>query len=182
MKKIFIFPRLKTKDFCLISMLIAITVILAVFFTFRPVEQIKIPTKFISVFLASFLFGPWIGGFCGALGDILNILLVPSGAPLPLLTLFEFLSGFVFGVLFYNQKTDGKSYIFRCFVCTIIQFFVDIVLTSAVLAQAGIFPTFYSAIIFKFGVGLIKAVFLLIVLLLGRSYLKIFIKFRSEPL
>ena len=143
-------------------MLVAITAILAIFCTFRIGDAIKIPLKFISVFVASALFGPWLGGLCGALGDLINVFLVPSGAPLPLLTVLEFFVGFVYGVFFYNRTQNSKSYIFRCILCAVIIFLSDIFLSTAVLLGAGYFPDFMSAIIIRLPAGIIKAIIQLV--------------------
>ncbi len=171
MRKIFAFPKLNLKDLCAVSMFIAITTILAVYCTFRIGNQIKIPLKFISVFVASVFYGPWIGGLCGAVGDIFNILLVPSGAPLPLLTVLEFLSGFVYGTLFFRQKTTGAGYIIRCIICAILMFVIDMLLSSSVLVGAGIFPSFKIAFPIRLPAGIIKTVLQLGVLISGGGIL-----------
>jgi len=78
---------LKTKKLCRLGLLTAITVILAMFFTFRIGTMIKIPLKFVSVFITGVFFGPIWGGVVGALGDFFNAVLMPVGAYIPLLTL-----------------------------------------------------------------------------------------------
>ncbi len=176
MRKILKFPKLTVKNLCVIAMLMAVTTILAISFTFRIGEQIKIPLKFISVFIASVCFGPWIGGLCGAVGDIFNILLVPSGPFLPHLTILEFLSGFIYGILFYNQKTEGLGYILRCILCAAAMFLLDIFLTTLVLIQAGIFPSLTVALPIRLPAGIIKLILQLIVLIPGCKYLNILTK------
>lgn len=47
----------------------------------------------------SLLFGPWYGGAVCALADVLGAVIKPSGAYIPLLTLTQFLSGFLVGVM-----------------------------------------------------------------------------------
>lgn len=173
MGKIFRLQKLTLKELCAVSMLMALTAILAIYCTFRIGNQIKIPLKFISVFIAAFFFGPWIGGLCGAVGDILNILLVPVGTPLPALTLLEFVSGFIFGALFYRQKPSGAGYILRCIICTVLQFIIDMFLTSAVLIHAGIFPSFAVAFPVRLPAGIIKAILHMAVLTGGCAYLKL---------
>lgn len=180
MGKIFKFEKLTLKELCAVSMLMAITAILAIYCTFRIGNQIKIPLKFISVFIAAFFFGPWIGGLCGAVGDILNILLVPVGTPLPALTLLEFVSGFIFGALFYRQKSSGTGYILRCIICALLQFIIDMFLTPAVLIHAGIFPSFAVAFPIRLPAGIIKAALCLIVLIGGCGYLKLLKPIRRD--
>ena len=171
MKNIFKFPKFTVYKLCALSMLVAITAILAIFCTFRVGEAIKIPMKFISVFVASALFGPWLGGLCGALGDLINVFLVPSGAPLPLLTVLEFFVGFVYGVFFYNRTQKSKSYIFRCILCAVIIFLSDIILSTAVLLGAGYFPDFMSAIIIRLPAGIIKAIIQLVFFIFSNRFI-----------
>ena len=174
MKKIFKIPHMSVKDMCTAALLLAITVVLAIFGTFRIGNAIKIPIKFISVFISAYLFGPWIGGFCGGMGDILNALIVPVGAWLPQLTALEFLSGFIYGALFYSRKSRGAGYILRVVVCTVLLFLSDMLLTTAVLVQAGYFPSFEAAFSVRIAAGIIKAVLQLAVLSSGCGYLTLF--------
>ena len=171
MKKIFKFPEFSVYKLCALAMLTAITAILAIFCTFRIGDAIKIPLKFISVFVSAALFGPWVGGLCGAVGDILNIFLAPSGAPLPLLTVLEFFVGFVYGVFFYNRQTNSKTFILRCILCTVVVFLSDMILTTAVLLNAGYFPDFGSAFIIRLPAGIIKAVLQFIFFVISKNFI-----------
>ncbi len=181
MKKFFGFPHLRVSDICAIAMLMALTAILAIFCTFRIGDLVKIPFKFISVFIAGVFFGPWIGGLCGAVGDILNVILVPSGAPIPALTLLEFLVGFVCGTLFYNQQVKNKTYIVKCFICAIIMFLIDMLLTTLVLLSVGYFPNFAVAFSLRLPAGIIKAVIQLVFFLFGYQYIEILRKALKMP-
>ena len=132
MKKFF--PRLSVKDICVLGLMIAITIVLAVYCTFRVGEAIKIPMKFISIFVTAVLYGPVYGGLVAVFGDLLNCLFAPSGAFLPQITLIEFLNGFIFGIFFFRQNISSKSYILRTVVCVLILFGIDMLLTTAVLS------------------------------------------------
>lgn len=180
MKKIFKFPHLSLKDVCAAAMLLAITVILAIFATFRVGNQIKIPMKFISVFVTATLFGPWTGGFCGFLGDLLNAFLVPVGGYLPALSALEFLSGFTFGVFFYNQKNSGAFFVFRVILCAMVAFFIDMFLTTAVLIHAGYFPDFRTAFVIRIGAGILKAAIQIVVTAILGTYIDTFKKLRRK--
>lgn len=173
-KRIFIFPRLGVKEICLLGLLTAVTVFLSIFATFRIGNAIKIPFKFISVFLTSFLFGPFFGAITAALGDILNAVLFPVGAPLPLLTLLEGVAGFLYGIFFYRKKTSGKGFYLRCALCTLCQFLLDMFAVTAVLFSAGYFPSFEVAFAVRIAAGVIKAGLILAFLIASPSYLKIF--------
>ena len=59
------FPRLCVRDLCILGLLMAITVLLSVFCTFRIGTLVKIPMKFISVFVVAAIYGPvWGGDLC----------------------------------------------------------------------------------------------------------------------
>ena len=110
-RKVVLFMKKKkitTREICLFAVFTAITAILGIYATFRIGNQIKIPTKFISVFFTGVIFGPLAGGIVGAIADILNSVLMPVGAPLPQITAVEFLNGVVFGLCFYKVRNNKK--------------------------------------------------------------------------
>lgn len=168
MKRILVPQKLNVRQLCTLALLTAITVVLAVFCTIRVGSAIKIPLKFISVFLTAVIFGPWYAGLSAALGDILNLLLAPSGAPLPLLTVLEFVNGFIFGLFFYTNTQ--KSYFLRAFICTFLLFLSDMFLTTAVLTHAGYFPTFWVGFGTRIVAGVIKWALQFAVLLLFKKH------------
>ena len=169
MKNLLIPQKLNLRQLCALALLTAITVILAVFCTIRVGSAIKIPLKFISVFLTAVIFGPWYAGLSAALGDILNLMLAPSGAPLPLLTVLEFLSGFIFGIFFY--KNAEKSYFLRVLICTFLLFLSDMFLTTAVLTHAEYFPTFWVGFTTRIIAGVIKWAMQFAVLMLFKRHI-----------
>jgi len=154
-----------------LGLLLAITTVLAVFFTFRIGIYNKIPMKFISVFVTAVLYGPFYAGLVGALGDLLNCLLAPSGMFLPQITVIEFLCGFVFGLFFFKRNISRKSYYIRMLMCVIIQFVIDMGLTTAIFTyQLGWFPTFGSAFLAKSIAGVIKPLLNAAVIIIMHKY------------
>lgn len=169
MKKILKPPVFSVYSLCAVSLITAVTAVLSIFCTFRIGSVVKIPMKFISVFVASSLFGPWVGGLCGAVGDILNLLLAPSGTPLPLLTVIEFFYGFLFGLFFYLPPKKMSSHIFRCIGCAFFVFLTDIFASSAVLFDAGYFPSFRLAVMLRLPAGIIKTLMHFVCFIFGRK-------------
>ncbi len=165
------FPKLNVRDICILGVLTSITVVLAVFGTFRVGEAIKIPTKFVSVFISAVLYGPVWGGIVAATGDLFNCLLAPSGVFLPQITAVEFLGGAVFGLIFYSHAPQIKGYVLRSILCTVILFAVDMFLTTAVLVSVGIFPSFVFAFSARIIAGIIKASLQLAFFLISASYI-----------
>ena len=167
---------LSTRRLCMLGMLLATTTLLAVYGTFRVGNMIKIPTKFVGVYLAGALFGPVWSGLVAALGDILNCAIAPVGAYLPLLTLIELLAGVVYGVLFVSWKEGKKSYLLRVGICLFLQALIDVFLTTPVLVHAGYFPSFWVAVGIRLPATALKAVLQAAVLGAGYVYLPLFRK------
>ncbi len=168
--------RLSVKELCQLGLLIAITVVLAIYATFRIGNTIKVPFKFISVFVTGALFGPIPAALTSLLGDLLNTFLVPVGPWIPGISLVEFVSGFIFGAFFYNRFNFSKTYVVRLVLCVICQALLDIFVTPVFLVQAGYFPSYTAAIIMRFGASALKMLAWSVVMFAGASYLPIFAK------
>ncbi len=176
MNKYFSKVKLSVKDLCILALITAITVILALFATIRIGNIVKIPLKFVSVFITGVFFGPLWAGISAAIGDILNSLLLPVGPYMPQITMVEFLCGFVFGLFMYNSHEDRRFYLTRMVLCVFCQFIIDMFLTPVFLVQAGYFPSYITAISIRFPASLIKSAIQTVVLAMGKNYLKIFTK------
>lgn len=169
--------KLSVKDLCVLALLTAITVILALFATVRIGNIVKIPLKFISVFITGVFFGPLWAGVSAAIGDILNSLLMPVGPFMPQITMVEFLYGFIFGACLYNAHKDGRFYLTKAILCVMCQLAIDMFLTPVFLVQAGYFPGYLAAITIRFPTSLIKAALQFVVIAMGKNYLKIFTRY-----
>ena len=166
------FPKLNVKGICVLGLLTSITIVLAVFGTFRIGNAIKIPVKFVSVFIGAILYGPVWGGIVAATGDLFNCLLAPSGVFMPQITAIEFLNGFIFGIFFYSQRFSGRTFIIRTFLCTLILFGVDMILSSLALVMVGIFPSFGVAFSIRLWAGIIKGVLHCGFIFISKSYVE----------
>ena len=170
MKKFF--PKLSVRDLCILGLLTSITIILAIYGTFRIGTAIKIPIKFISIFISAVFYGPVWGGIVAALGDLFNCIFAPSGTILPQITAIEFLNGFIFGIFFFRQKFSGKLFICKTLLCTLILFGIDMILTSLALVSAGFFPNFEVAFAARIWAGLIKAALHCAFIFISKSYIE----------
>ncbi len=164
--------KITVKKLCVLSMLTALTVILAIFCTFRIGNAIKIPFKFVTVFITASVYGPIWGGVVGALGDLLNSVLVPVGPPLPQITAVEFLYGVIFGLFFY--KKQGKIYYINTVICAFVLTIIDITLVSYILTQVGYFSSFTVAVSIRFSASVIKFLMYIIVCVLLKKYITSF--------
>lgn len=170
MKKFF--PPLTSKNLCTLGLLTAITALLSIFCTFRIGTVVKIPLKFISVFVTGSFFGPIFAGLNALIGDILNCLLAPSGPFIPQITFIEFISGTVYGFFFFKQDLSKKSYIIRTALCVLVQFAIDMGLTTALFSYGlGWYPSFMAAFAARISAGVIKPLIQASVLLASRKYI-----------
>ncbi len=171
-KNIFGLEKLSAKKLCVLAMLTALTALLAIYGTLRVGNMIKIPTKFITVFITAAVYGPVWGGVVAALGDLLNAFLVPVGPWLPQITAVEFVCGFLFGLFFYN--TFNKNYLWRTVLCALVLTIIDLLLMSAFLVQVGYFPTFAAAVTIRAAASALKCALYIIVCLLLKKHLTSF--------
>lgn len=149
--------RISTRRLCLLGIFTAITVILGIYATFRIGNQIKIPLKFITVFMTGAIFGPLWGGIVASIADIMNALLVPVGPLMPQITAVEFLYGVLFGAFFYKAHNNGFYYL-RAAICSFVIFAVGITLMSKILTDIGYFASFISAVMIRLPAAVITLV------------------------
>ena len=80
-----------------LALLIALDIILTRFLSINT-QFLRISLGMIPVALAGVIFGPVWGGVCGAAGDLLGMLIFPSGAYFPGFTLTAALTGIIYGL------------------------------------------------------------------------------------
>ncbi|MDR1439835.1 MAG: folate family ECF transporter S component [Clostridiales bacterium] len=94
--------KISTRKLIQLAFLIACEIVLTRFCSINT-PIVRIGFGFLPVAVAGMLFGPlWAGG-AAALGDIIGVVLFPSGAFFPGYTLTAFLTGFVYGALLHNK-------------------------------------------------------------------------------
>ncbi len=180
MKKIF-FPKLNVRDICILGLFMAVTTLLSVFCTFRLGTVVKIPMKFISVFLTAVLYGPVYGGIIAAAGDLLNCLLAPSGPIIPQITAIEFLCGFVFGLCFIQKDLSKTDYLVRVIICAFLQLSIDMVITTAVFSLwLGWYGTFTAGFIVRTPAGIVKLFLHIIILIALRPLTKSLLRLKGD--
>ncbi|MDE7299787.1 MAG: folate family ECF transporter S component, partial [Lachnospiraceae bacterium] len=96
------------------GMLLALHIVLAMFVSLPLTPSVRISVSFITNVVTGHLFGPWMGMITGALGDILQFVIRPTGAYFPGWTLNAAIGGFVYGLMFYRRApkeagTAGES-------------------------------------------------------------------------
>ncbi|MDD4688194.1 MAG: folate family ECF transporter S component [Eubacteriales bacterium] len=170
MRKFLGLEKLTVRKLCMLGMLTALTVLLAIYCTFRIGNAIKIPFKFVTVFVTAVIFGPVWGGVVGALGDILNALIVPVGPIIPQITAVEFLYGFIFGLFFYKKK----NYYMNTVICAVVLSLVDIFVVSYILTSVGYFPGYITAISIRLIASVVKLGMYILVCVILKKHLGTF--------
>ena len=105
----------------------------------------KIPMKFITVFITGVLYGPFAAGSVAAIADLIEASKMGIN---PMITVVEFLCGFVFGLCFYKAKNNKKYYL-RVVICSTLQFLIAVFVMSNILAHMGIYAGFKSAVLMR---------------------------------
>ncbi len=164
----FVRQKITTRKICLLGVFAAITAILGIFATFRIGNQIKIPLKFITVFITGALFGPLSGGLVASIADILNAVLVPVGPIMPQITAVEFLYGVIYGAFFYKAK-DNPAYYLRAVLCCLLQAIISITLMSMILTDVGYFSSFAAAVVIRMPAALVTLALHLLVTCGGKK-------------
>ena len=155
--------KMSTKRLCMLSLFTAATVILGIYATFRIGNQIKVPFKFITVFMTGAIFGPVSSGLVAAAADILNAVLVPVGPPMLQITAVELFYGIVYGLCFFRAKNNNFYYV-RAFICASVQLLTGITVTTKILVDMGYFSSFTSAVTIRFPAAVVTFILHMLVM------------------
>ncbi len=91
------------------------------------IDIIRVSFGFVPQAFASMLFGPLIGGVGSTAGDILGMLIAPSGPYFAGFTLSAFLTGAIYGLFLYNKP---KSLLRITLAVLCVTVFIDIGLNT----------------------------------------------------
>lgn len=108
-----------------IAFLIALEIILTRFFSINT-PILRIGFGFLPVAMTGILFGPLWAGAAYALGDILGMMIFPSGPYFPGFTLTTFLTGLTFGLVLHNHPVTWRRVLLASsIVCILINLGLD---------------------------------------------------------
>ena len=115
----------KLNRIIIIGLFIALEIILTRFCSINtPVSRLGF--GFLPVAMLGIMFGPLWAGIAYAIGDVLGMLIFPSGPYFPGFTLTAFLTGLVFGFVLHKKEiTYVRSLIAAAIVCLCINLFLD---------------------------------------------------------
>lgn len=107
-----------------ISLLVALNVILTRFLSINT-TFLRIGFGFLPVAIAGAAFGPFWAAVCGAVGDVLGMMIFPSGEYFPGFTLTAILTGITFGIFLHRRYSLLKNVLACCFVCLVLNLCLD---------------------------------------------------------
>lgn len=93
----------KTKILVSMSLLVAMYVVLTYLVPVIKIDILRVSFGFVPQAFASMLFGPLIGGIGSIAGDLLGMLIAPSGPYFAGFTLSAFLTGVIYGLFLFNK-------------------------------------------------------------------------------
>lgn len=89
-------------------------------FTIQLNPYMKIGFSVVPITVVGALFGPFVGGLAGGLGDIMRFLLRPSGAYFFGFTFDSIVNGIIFGLFLYKKKPTLKNVAIMQIVSTVV--------------------------------------------------------------
>lgn len=117
----------KTKILVFMSLFVAMYVVLTYLIPVIKIDIIRISFGFVPQAFASMLFGPLIGGIGSIAGDLLGMLIAPSGPYFAGFTLSAFLTGMIYGVFLFNKP---KTLVRITLAVLCVTVFIDICLNT----------------------------------------------------
>ena len=118
-----------------ISLLIALEIILTRFCSINT-PILRIGFGFLPVAIVGMMYGPLSAAIAYTVGDILGMIIFPSGSFFPGFTLSAFLTGLVYGLVLYKRpKTWVNIVLAVCIVCLGINLCLDTVWLHILMGQ-----------------------------------------------
>ena len=117
--------KIRTADLVVIAFLITIEIVLTRFFSIN-MQIVRIGFGFLPIALAGIIFGPLWAGACYAIGDVLGVMIFPTGPYFPGFTLTAFLTGLVYGLILHGKPVTWRRTFFSALVvCCILNLCLD---------------------------------------------------------
>lgn len=128
--------RSNTQRLVVLAFFIALEVILTRFCSINT-DFIRIGFGFLPVAMVGVMFGPLWAGIAYAIGDVLGMIIFPSGQFFPGFTLSAFLVGITYGLFLYKKNPSFKTIILPVLiVCMGVNLFLDTFWLSILYGQA----------------------------------------------
>lgn len=134
--------RSNTQKLVITAFFIALEIILTRFCSINT-DIIRIGFGFLPVAVIGILFGPLWAGAAYAVGDILGMMIFPTGSFFPGFTLTAFLTGTIYGIFLHRKTPSFKTIILPVLIiCLGINLFLDTLWLSILFGQGylALFP------------------------------------------
>ncbi len=142
----------KTKDLIVIALMTALEVIFTRFLSINT-PILRLGFGFLPVSMLGILYGPVWSGLAYAAGDLLGMLIFPTGPYFPGFTLTAFLTGLTFGIFLHNREITWKRVLPASLVIVIgLNLFLDTLWLHILMGQG--FLALLPTRIFKCAVAL----------------------------
>lgn len=110
-------------------------------------DTYRITFSQLPVFISSYLFGPIPGAIVGALGDIVTLIIKPTG-PLNIgITLAQALTGFIGGLFLYNRPVKFWRTILACVTAAVICNLIITTISVVLMYHAPLLATLITRLI-----------------------------------
>ena len=110
----------KTRDLVIMAFMIALEIILTRFLSINT-PILRIGFGFLPVAMLGIMYGPVWAGLSYAIGDILGMMIFPTGAYFPGFTLTAFLTGLTYGLFLYKKESiTWKTALIPCLIVTLV--------------------------------------------------------------
>lgn len=128
-----------TTRLIVIALLVALEIILTRFLSINT-PFLRIGFGFLPIAMIGILYGPLWAGASYALGDILGMLIFPSGPFFPGFTISAFLTGLVYGMFLHRKPVSRKRVLMASgIVCILINLCLDTLWLYILMGQ-GVLP------------------------------------------
>lgn len=122
----------KLRSLTAAALLVAVHTVLAFFLSFQITGSLRISLSFLANVLIGAMFGPVMGFVCGAVGDLVQFVIKPTGAFFPGWTLNAALACMIYGMFFYN-KFPSKAFDWKFWLRCILVLSLDTLLVNVFL-------------------------------------------------
>lgn len=114
-----------TYQLVVMAFLIALEIIFTRFLSIN-LPIVRIGFGFLPVAITAIMFGPIWSGLCYVVGDLLGMMIFPSGMYFPGFTLSAFITGILYGIVLYKHEvTFKRSFISALLVLVCITLFLN---------------------------------------------------------
>ena len=158
----------QVKMICVTGILIAIEIVLANYLQIHTWDM-KLGFGFVPVVAAAILYGPFVAGAVGAIGDVVSAFLFPVGQYFPGFTITAFLTGAVFGAFLYKKESVLNVFLSVFITQALISQFVNTYFISA-LYGSPYWPLFVTRLM---QTGIMIAVEIVLVLLMSKKLIPV---------